>query len=183
MRTSGDGVPFEECKVAPSASIMAMVQSKYVPDWVSSPPAGHAEFLLQQISPTTSERKFDQKAILFGRVDKVCDVVVNHVSASRVHACVAFDEAGALQIADLGSTHGTESSQVVALQSTTRLLYCLEHKYLSSVETATMHVFVVLAAGILRVQSETCSWGIVSCCRSSSISPSSGKDECLHKQL
>ena len=85
---------------------MSAVQSKYIPGWVSSPPAGHANFLLQQISPSTSERKLNLKAILFGRVEKVCDVVVNHVSASRVHAVVAYDTAGTLQLADLGSTHG-----------------------------------------------------------------------------
>lgn len=85
------------------------MQSKYIPDWVSAPPAGHSDFLLKQISPSESERRLSSTAILFGRVEKVCDVVVNHVSASRVHAVVAFDVAGTLQLGDLGSTHGTKS--------------------------------------------------------------------------
>lgn len=87
--------------------VVIAMQSKYIPDWVRSPPAGHAEFLLKQISPSVSERRLQQKAILFGRVEKVCNVVVNHISASRVHAVVAFDDAGTLQLGDLGSTHGT----------------------------------------------------------------------------
>ena len=100
-----------------SVNDMTAMQSKYIPGWVSSPPAGHLDFLLQQISPSTSERRLKQKAILFGRVEKVCDVVVNHVSASRVHAVVAFDDAGTLQLADLGSTHGMNS--LLALSAST----------------------------------------------------------------
>lgn len=87
---------------------MSAIQSKYIPGWVSSPSADaeQVEFLLQQISPSTAERRLSQRAILFGRVEKVCDVVINHISASRVHAVVAFDGAGILQLGDLGSTHG-----------------------------------------------------------------------------
>lgn len=90
---------------------MSAVQSKYIPGWVGWPcvNAERAEFLLQQISPSTSERRLSQRAILFGRVEKVCDVVINHISASRVHAIVAFDGAGLLQLGDLGSTHGMTS--------------------------------------------------------------------------
>ena len=100
-----------------SVKDMSAVQSQYIPGWVSSPPAGHAQFLLQQISPSTSERKLTQKAILFGRVEQVCDVVVNHVSASRVHAVVAYDGAGTLQLADLGSTHGKKQLIVRLLET------------------------------------------------------------------
>ena len=87
------------------------MQSTHTPAWVTTPPEGHVEFVLQQISPSPSERRFTQRAILFGRVEKVCDVVINHVSASRVHACVAFDNTGTLQLADLGSTHGMDIKQ------------------------------------------------------------------------
>lgn len=96
-----------------SVTDMSTVQSKYIPGWVSPPPAEQADFLLQQISPSTTERKLSQKAILFGRVEKVCDVVIVHASASRVHAVVAFDETGTLQLADLGSTHGKNSIVVL----------------------------------------------------------------------
>ena len=91
---------------------MATIQSKYIPDWASDPPAGHSDFVLEQVDATGSvceRRTFGKKAILFGRVDKVCDVLVIHVSASRVHACVGFDAIGKLQVGDLGSTHGTSS--------------------------------------------------------------------------
>ncbi len=89
---------------------MAAIQSKYIPEWVTAPRAEHRILVLEQIDAAASERRtFDQKAILFGRVDKVCDVLVSHVSASRVHACVGFDDTGKLQIGDLGSTHGKGS--------------------------------------------------------------------------
>ena len=92
---------------------MTAIQSKYIPDWVRPPPATHTQFILEQVDASdcvVERRTFDQSAILFGRVDKVCDVLVTHVSASRVHACVGFDEAGQLQLGDLGSTHGTLSN-------------------------------------------------------------------------
>ena len=86
---------------------MASIQSKYIPNWVSRAPAGHSEFVLEQMDASTSERRtFDKNSVLFGRVEKVCDIVVSHVSASRVHACVGFDDTGKLSLGDLGSTHG-----------------------------------------------------------------------------
>ncbi len=38
---------------------------------------------------------------------QVCDFEIAHKSASRVHACIAFDVDGCPHIVDLGSTHGT----------------------------------------------------------------------------
>ena len=83
---------------------MPALQSKYLPVWVRDPPADHPHFVVQQLD--ADQRTVDSKAILFGRVEKVCDVPVSHVSASRVHACVGFDGTGTLQLGDLGSTHG-----------------------------------------------------------------------------
>lgn len=37
---------------------------------------------------------------------QVVDVVVDHKSSSRVHACIAFDVAGDPFLVDLGSAHG-----------------------------------------------------------------------------
>lgn len=37
---------------------------------------------------------------------QVVDVVVDHKSSSRVHACIAFDAAGGPFLVDLGSAHG-----------------------------------------------------------------------------
>ena len=97
---------------------MTAIQSKYIPDWVRPPPATHTQFVLEQVDASdcvVERRTFNQTAILFGRVDKVCDVLVTHVSASRVHACVGFDEAGQLQVGDLGSTHGMLSNRQIAV--------------------------------------------------------------------
>lgn len=86
---------------------MVLNQSAYVPDWASCPPADHPECTVLQLTPG-KPRQFalHDKALLFGRVDQVCDVVVSHVSSSRVHACLAFDADAKLHVADLGSTHG-----------------------------------------------------------------------------
>ena len=91
---------------------MAAIQSKYIPDWVRHPTSGDHKVVLQELDPSgsvTERLSFTKRGILFGRVERVCDVLVSHVSASRVHACVGFDEAGKLQVGDLGSTHGTNS--------------------------------------------------------------------------
>lgn len=37
---------------------------------------------------------------------QVCDLVVEHKSSSRVHACVAHDSQGKAWLLDLGSVHG-----------------------------------------------------------------------------
>ncbi len=91
---------------------MAAIQSKYIPDWVRHPPSMDHKVVLEELDSSgsvTGRLSFHKRGILFGRVERVCDVVVSHVSASRVHACVGFDETGKLQVGDLGSTHGTNS--------------------------------------------------------------------------
>ena len=88
---------------------MSALQAKYIPAWVKDPPPDQSHYVLQQLD--ADRRELHTKAILFGRVEKVCDVVVSHVSSSRVHACVGFDATGTLQLADLGSTHGTTLRQ------------------------------------------------------------------------
>ena len=87
---------------------MVVNQSAYVPDWAKSPPEGHAACTVEQLNAVNQKCfTLDKRALLFGRVDQVCDIVVSHVSASRVHACLAFDADVKLHVADLGSTHGT----------------------------------------------------------------------------
>ncbi|DBA66125.1 TPA: Kanadaptin, variant 3 [Trebouxia sp. C0005] len=89
---------------------MAELQSKYIPDWVRRPPSVDHKVVTEELDSSGSVTKrlsFTKRGILFGRVERVCDVLVSHVSASRVHACVGFGETGKLQVGDLGSTHGT----------------------------------------------------------------------------
>ena len=91
---------------------MAAIQSKYIPDWVRPLPSVDHKVVLEELDSSgsvTGRMLFTKRGILFGRVERVCDVLVSHVSASRVHACVGFDETGKLQVGDLGSTHGTNS--------------------------------------------------------------------------
>ena len=86
---------------------MLVHQTAYVPGWAVSPSKDQAEVTVEQLNVAKPRRfTLNKKALLFGRVDQVCDVLVSHVSASRVHACLAFDASGKLQVADLGSTHG-----------------------------------------------------------------------------
>ena len=41
---------------------------------------------------------------------QICDFEVNHKSASRVHACLAFSADGVPYCVDMGSTHGAQLS-------------------------------------------------------------------------
>mmetsp|Transcript_8053 Transcript_8053/g.23881 ORF Transcript_8053/g.23881 Transcript_8053/m.23881 type:complete len:250 (-) Transcript_8053:7576-8325(-) len=49
----------------------------------------------------------DKPAYLIGRNGQVADILVDHMSSSRVHACLAFDSEGAPHLIDLNSAHGT----------------------------------------------------------------------------
>ncbi|DAZ93611.1 TPA: hypothetical protein N0F65_003661, partial [Lagenidium giganteum] len=63
----------------------------------------------------------DQKAVyLIGRNAAVCDIVLNHCSISRLHACIIHHRDGAAYLVDLGSCHGTfvDEMPLQALQPT-----------------------------------------------------------------
>lgn len=51
--------------------------------------------------------KGDQSFAVVGRMEPVCDLVLQHPSISRQHAVLQFDATGALFLRDLRSTHGT----------------------------------------------------------------------------
>ena len=93
-------------KCSPVEVGMVVNQTAYVPDWAISPPEDQPEVTVEQLNAAKPKHFTLNKAFLFGRVEQVCDVVVSHVSASRVHACLAFDTSRKLHVADLGSTHG-----------------------------------------------------------------------------
>lgn len=57
-----------------------------------------------QVSQATFQVEADRG--VNGLTPQVCDVEIVHKSASRVHACIAFDDEGCAHIVDLGSTHG-----------------------------------------------------------------------------
>ena len=96
---------------------MVVNQSAYVPGWAASPPSDQAECTVHQLNVAKpTQYRLSKQALLFGRVDQVCDVVVSHVSASRVHACLAFDADARLHVADLGSTHGNALQSFEHLQ-------------------------------------------------------------------
>lgn len=66
---------------------------------ISKPPAGSEE---------KPQRWYvDEKAAyLLGRNGQAVDICISHKSASRVHACLAYDGNGHLFLVDLGSAHG-----------------------------------------------------------------------------
>ena len=46
-------------------------------------------------------------SLVFGRMEPVCDVVLQHPSISRQHAVLQFDKHGRLFVRDFESTYGT----------------------------------------------------------------------------
>lgn len=101
-------------KTSPARDGMVVNQTAYIPNWAVCPSEHQPEVTVEELNAAKSKRlTLNKKALLFGRVEQVCDVLVSHVSASRVHACLAFDTDGKLHVADLGSTHGTDSVELV----------------------------------------------------------------------
>ena len=47
-----------------------------------------------------------QAAYVIGRNKKECDIVCDHKSCSRKHACIAHHPEGKVYLVDLGSAHG-----------------------------------------------------------------------------
>ncbi len=76
---------------------MAAIQSKYIPDWVRHPTSVDHIVVLEELdsSGSVTERlSFTKRGILFGRVERVCDVLVSHVSASFHLCCQACNSLG-----------------------------------------------------------------------------------------
>ncbi|GLI61288.1 hypothetical protein VaNZ11_003639 [Volvox africanus] len=78
-----------------------------VPDWAAEPTAG-SRLLVYKDGQAIQEVPLVKIVTVFGRVDALADVVLDHPSISRQHATAAFHGArGTWMITDLGSTHGT----------------------------------------------------------------------------
>ncbi|KAK9821798.1 hypothetical protein WJX81_006790 [Elliptochloris bilobata] len=78
-----------------------------LPAWAAPPPDAQAALLASAEGVETQRVPFGEKtALLIGRNGQVCDVIVEHKSSSRVHACVAHDSTGKAWLVDLGSVHG-----------------------------------------------------------------------------
>ncbi|GIL73748.1 hypothetical protein Vretimale_5377 [Volvox reticuliferus] len=78
-----------------------------VPDWAVEPTAG-SRLLVYKDGQVIQEVPLVKIVTVFGRVDALADVVLDHPSISRQHATAAFHGArGTWMITDLGSTHGT----------------------------------------------------------------------------
>ena len=45
--------------------------------------------------------------LCLGRNEDVCDIVPEHPSTSRIHACVQLGTDGRIEVMDFKSTHGT----------------------------------------------------------------------------
>lgn len=84
--------------------------SDKVPSWAVAPAqAGSWQLTTERTEGMPSESWLidDKPGSLIGRNGQIVDVVVDHKSSSRVHACIAFDAAGDPYLVDLGSAHGT----------------------------------------------------------------------------
>ncbi|EFJ42553.1 hypothetical protein VOLCADRAFT_121513 [Volvox carteri f. nagariensis] len=78
-----------------------------VPDWAVEPPAG-SRLLVYKDGQVIQEAPLAKIVTVFGRVDALADVVLDHPSISRQHATAAFHGArGTWLVTDMGSTHGT----------------------------------------------------------------------------
>ena len=90
-------------------SVRMSPRDEYVPPWAVQPSKQGEKFLQGTTEDgTVTVVPVDAKsAYLLGRNGQVCDVTVDHKSASRVHACLAHHKEGTLYLVDLGSVHGT----------------------------------------------------------------------------
>ncbi|ETW00010.1 hypothetical protein H310_07452 [Aphanomyces invadans] len=59
--------------------------------------------IVEKLALDTSVKPF----LVAGRMEPLCDIVLQHPSVSRTHAALQFDSKGHLFVVDLGSTHGT----------------------------------------------------------------------------
>ncbi|RQM27072.1 hypothetical protein B5M09_002263 [Aphanomyces astaci] len=59
--------------------------------------------ILEKVELVTSSKSY----FVAGRMEPLCDIVLQHPSVSRTHAALQFDAKGQLFLVDLGSTHGT----------------------------------------------------------------------------
>lgn len=85
----------------------------HIPDWAVTPKRGGkssfslaAEPLKDSDAEPQSWHVGKKAAYLLGRNGQAVDVCVAHKSASRVHACLAYDDKVDLYLVDLGSAHG-----------------------------------------------------------------------------
>ncbi|KAG2486511.1 hypothetical protein HYH03_014813 [Edaphochlamys debaryana] len=78
-----------------------------VPEWAAEPPAG-SRLLVYKDGHVIQELGLGKVVTVFGRVEPLADVVLDHPSISRQHAALAFSGTrGVWLVTDLGSTHGT----------------------------------------------------------------------------
>uniref|UniRef100_K3WIY9 FHA domain-containing protein n=1 Tax=Globisporangium ultimum (strain ATCC 200006 / CBS 805.95 / DAOM BR144) TaxID=431595 RepID=K3WIY9_GLOUD len=63
--------------------------------------------IVENLALPMTSAKSGASCVVAGRMDPVCDLVLQHPSVSRMHAVLQFDAQGALFLRDLNSTHGT----------------------------------------------------------------------------
>ncbi|CAL5218606.1 g303 [Coccomyxa viridis] len=79
-----------------------------LPDWAHTPKSkGWYVQTAAENAERTDIAADDNPGLFIGRNGQVCEIEVAHKSASRVHACIAYDESQQPFLVDLGSTHGT----------------------------------------------------------------------------
>jgi pSer/pThr/pTyr-binding forkhead associated (FHA) protein len=79
-----------------------------LPTWACSPRRGGPALYLrstEQGGKVTFTNLEDKRGYVLGR-NKACNIVVKDKTASRFHACLAYDEHGDCYLVDLGSAYG-----------------------------------------------------------------------------
>jgi len=105
------------------ADSVSLLMADNMPKWAAAPSrSGHAGLLLTAEALEGGDRTpeswhVDEKAAyMLGRNGQVVDICVAHKSASRVHACLAYDAEGELFLVDLGSAHGEQYCVIGCIQ-------------------------------------------------------------------
>jgi pSer/pThr/pTyr-binding forkhead associated (FHA) protein len=79
------------------------------PDWAKSPPSTDCEWTLVEIKAgvEVAKHRLTKGVTILGRASDMVEITLQHESASRQHARIAFDASGIPWLRDLQSTHGT----------------------------------------------------------------------------
>jgi pSer/pThr/pTyr-binding forkhead associated (FHA) protein len=89
----------------------AVMASYQEPSWAHAPPTECHWLLVEAKSVEIAKHKLTRPTTILGRATEIVHISLQHESASRQHARIAFDQAGIPWLRDLKSTHGTKCNK------------------------------------------------------------------------